>query len=246
MRRIAIINQKGGTGKTTTAVNLSAGLALKGEKVLLIDMDPQGNLGVWFNLTPTQSLYHLLIEGVPATSCIVSLKDRLDLLPSTQTAAQAEMLLSAQPARERVLKRRLADLQGYDYVLLDCAPSLNLLNQNAATFCEEAFVPVSMEYLSLVGVRQILENLSMVREVLDHPISLTLVIPTFYDTRNRKSHEILDSLKRHFQERVADPIRSNVRLSEAASYHQDIFSFDPKSYGAKDYMRLVERVGRMR
>lgn len=246
MRRIAIINQKGGTGKTATAVNLSAGLALKGQKVLLVDLDPQGNLGVWFGLTPTQSLYHLLVEGVPATSCIVSLKENLDLLPSTQTAAQAEMLMSSQPAREGVLKRRLSGLQGYDYVLLDCAPSLNLLNQNAATFCEEAFVPVSMEYLSLVGVRQILENLSRVREVQGHAIDLTLVIPTFYDVRNRKSHEILDSLKKHFQERVADPIRSNVRLSEAASYHQDIFAFDPKSYGAQDYSRLVERVISMR
>lgn len=246
MRRIAIINQKGGTGKTTTAVNLGAGLAMKGYKVLLIDMDPQGNLGVWFNMTNTKSLYHLLVEEAPANSCIVSLKDNLDLLPSTKTSAQAEMILSGQPAREGVLKRKLAGLKGYDYVLLDCAPSLNLLNQNAVTFSEEAFIPVSMEYLSLVGVRQILESLSMVREVLEHPISLTLVIPTFYDVRNRKSHEVLESLKKHFKEKVADPIRSNVRLSEAASYHQDIFSFDPKSYGAEDYMRLVERVTTMR
>ena len=246
MRRIAIINQKGGTGKTTTAVNLSAGLAMKGQRVLLIDLDPQGSLGVWFDVTHAPNLYHLLVEEALAASCTVGLRENLDLLPATRTAAQAELILSGRPARERILKRRLADLEGYDYVLLDCAPSLNLLNQNALTFSEEAFVPVSMEYLSLVGVRQILENLSLVREVLEHPIRLTLVIPTFYDARNRKSREVLESLKNRFKEEVADPIRSNVRLSEAAGYHQDIFAFDPKSHGAQDYSRLVERVISMR
>ncbi len=179
MRKIAIINQKGGTGKTTSALNLAAGLALRGAKVLLIDMDPQGNLGIWFGINPKKSLYHLLVDEQTWNDCLLQVRENLDLLPSTKTAAQAEIILTGQPSRERMLKRRLSNLKGYDYAILDCAPSLNLLNQNAMMFADEAFIPVSMDYLALVGVRQILENLKMVREILEHEIEVSLVIPTF-------------------------------------------------------------------
>lgn len=242
MRKIAILNQKGGTGKTTTTVNLGAGLVIKGRRVLLIDMDPQGNIGTWFNTSNSKNLYHLLIEETPPQSCIVEIRKNLCLLPSNKTAAQAELDLSSQPAREKVLKRKLKTLNLYDYILLDCAPSLNLLNQNAIIFADEVFIPVSMEYLSLVGIKQILENLEMTRELMNHEIRLSLIIPTFYDVRNRKSHEVLESLKKHFKQKVADPIRSNVKLSEAVSYHQTIFEFSPNSYGAQDYQKLVRRV----
>lgn len=243
MRKIAIINQKGGTGKTTSALNLAAGLALRGAKVLLIDMDPQGNLGIWFGVNPKKSLYHLLVdEQTSWNDCVMQVRENLSLLPSTKTAAQAEIILTGQPSRERVLKRRLSSLKGYDYVILDCAPSLNLLNQNAMMFAADAFLPVSMDYLALVGVRQILENLKMVREILEHEIEVSLVIPTFFDVRNRKSHEILESLHKHFADKVTAPIRANVRLAEAASFHKTIFEYAPTSYGARDYWKLVERV----
>ncbi len=243
MRKIAIINQKGGTAKTTTAVNLAAALADRDRKVLLIDMDPQGNVSTWFDVTPHKSLYHLLVEEMTTPQeCIAPVRARIDVLPSTKTAAQAELILTGLPGRERVLSRKLAQLSGYDFVLLDCPPSLNLLNQNAMVYADEAFIPVSMDYLALVGVRQMLENLKMVHEILEHQIDITLVIPTFYDGRNRKSREVLEKLELHFDGKVTGPIRANVRLAEAASHHQTIFEYDPNSHGARDYKNLVERV----
>ncbi len=243
MRKIAIINQKGGTGKSTSALNLAAGLARKGKKVLLIDMDPQGNIATWFDVTPPKTLYHLLIEdGTSAGECIINVRPNLDILPSTKTAAQAEIILTGQPGRERLLSRKLALLKGYDFVLLDCAPSLNLLNQNAVTYATEALIPVSMDYLALVGVKQILENLKLIREILDHKIDVSWVIPTFYDRRNRKSREILDTLQDHFDGKVARPIRINVRLAEAASHHQTIYEYDPSSHGARDYEELTQQL----
>ncbi len=243
MRKIAIINQKGGTAKTTTAVNLAAALADRDRKVLLVDMDPQGNVATWFDVVPQKSLYHLLVEETTTPQeCIAPVRERIDVLPSTKTAAQAELILTGLPGRERVLSRKLAKLSGYDFVLLDCPPSLNLLNQNAIVYADEAFIPVSMDYLALVGVRQMLENLKMVYEILEHRIDITLVIPTFYDGRNRKSREVLEKLGLHFDGKVTDPIRANVRLAEAASHHQTIFEYDPSSHGARDYKNLVERV----
>lgn len=243
MRKIAIINQKGGTAKTTTAVNVAAALADRDRKVLLVDMDPQGNISTWFDVTPHKSLYHLLVEETTTPhECIVPVRERLDILPSTKTAAQAELILTGLPGRERVLSRKLAKLSGYDFVLLDCPPSLNLLNQNAIVYADEAFIPVSMDYLALVGVRQMLENLKMVHDLLEHQIDITLVIPTFYDGRNRKSREVLEKLELHFDGKVTEPIRANVRLAEAASHHQTIFEYDLGSHGARDYKNLVERV----
>ncbi len=243
MRKIAIINQKGGTAKTTTAVNLAAALASYDRSVLVIDMDPQGNIATWFDIVPHKSLYHLLVEETTMPhECIIPVRERIDILPSTKTAAQAELILTGLPGRERVLSRKLAHLSGYDFVLLDCPPSLNLLNQNAMVYATEAFIPVSMDYLALVGVKQILENLKMVREILEHPIDVSLVIPTFYDGRNRKSREVLEKLELHFDGKVTDPIRANVRLAEAASHHQTIFEYDPSSYGARDYKNLALRV----
>lgn len=243
MRKIAIINQKGGTGKSTSALNVAAGLARKSKKVLLIDMDPQGNIATWFDVAPKKTIYHLLIEeGTTAHDCVTNVRPNLDILPSTKTAAQAEIILTGMPGRERVLGRKLAALKGYDFVLLDCAPSLNLLNQNAVTYATEAVIPVSMDYLALVGVKQILENLRMIREILDHKIEVALVVPTFYDRRNRKSREILDTLESHFDGKVTRPVRVNVRLAEAASHHQTIYEYAPSSHGARDYEDLTEQL----
>ena len=208
----------------------------------MVDMDPQGNLSIWFDVHPQKTLYHLLVEATSPKECIIPIKDGLYLLPSNQTAAQAEMILVGQPARERVLSRSLKMVAGYDYVLLDCAPALNLLNQNALIYAQEAIIPISMEYLSLIGVLQMLENIRMISDILDHQLEIELVIPTFFDKRNKKSYEVLYSLKKHFGEKVTNPVRTNVRLSEAPSYHQSIYEYAPNSHGAVDYRKIVRRI----
>ncbi len=242
MRKIAIINQKGGTGKTTTAANLGVGLARKGKKVILIDTDPQGSLGVWFNVPEGKTLYHVLTNGFGLEGCIYPIMDNLDLIPSNRSLVQAEILLAGRPQRESVLKESLSKIADYDYAILDCAPSLSLLSLNSLIYASEVFIPVSMEYLSMVGAKELLENLKMARELLSHEIKVTMVIPTFYDKRNRKSSEVVSNLDKYFPGLVSSPIRISVRLSESVSYHRDIFSYAPQSSGAEDYEKLVKRV----
>ncbi|MFP4135611.1 MAG: ParA family protein [Candidatus Acetothermia bacterium] len=242
MKKIAIINQKGGTGKTTTAVNLGKGLADRGIKTLLIDVDPQGNLATWFGKDFERTLYHLLVENETPESCIVQVEEDLYMIPSDESTAQAEKILTGKTSRETMLKRRLEGLDSYEIVVLDCPPSLSLLNQNALVYAESAFVPVSMDYLALVGVRNILKNIKRINELLEYEIEVELVIPTFFDIRTNESKEILEKLKDHFDGKVTEPIRTNVRLSESASYNQSIFDYAPNSHGAEDYEKLVERV----
>ena len=242
MRKIVFTNQKGGTGKTTSTVTVGAGLALKGKKVLLVDMDPQGNIGHWFGVAPPKTLYHLLIEGAKPDQCIQEIRENLHLISGNKTLAQAEIILSGKEGRENVLRRALEGVNGYDYILVDCAPSLSLLNLNSLAYCEEAVIPVSMDYFSLIGAREAMDNLKMVRTHLGHPIKLTLIVPTFFDKRNRKSFEILDTLEKKFPGAVSHPIRINVKMSEAVSYGENIFTFAPKSGVAQDYKMLAEKI----
>ncbi|MBS3765108.1 ParA family protein [Candidatus Bipolaricaulota bacterium] len=242
MKKIAIINQKGGTGKTTTAVNLGKGLADRDLKTLLIDVDPQGNLATWFGSEFEQTLYNLLVDDESPESCILEMEETLHLIPSDESTAQAEKILTGKTSRETILKRRLQVLNSYDFVILDCPPSLSLLNQNALVYAESAFIPVSMDYLALVGVKNILKNIRRINELLEHEVEVELVIPTLFDIRTNESKEILEKLKDHFDGKVTEPIRTNVRLSEAASYNQSIFEYAPDSHGAEDYEKLVERV----
>lgn len=241
MRKIVVINQKGGAGKTTTAATLASGLARKGRSVLLIDLDPQGSLAVWFALSFGKSLYHALTKEADAHDCLYPVADGLDLLPSNKTLAQAELTLATRPERERALEEILAPINGYDYVILDCAPSLTILNINGMLYADEAYVPVSMDYLSLVGAREMLDNVRWLREKLGATLAIGSIIPTFYDKRDRKSQDVIETLRKHFGDQVADPIRKNVKLAEAVGAHKDIFSFAPGSYGATDYEKLVTR-----
>lgn len=242
MRIVAIVNRKGGTGKTTIAVNLGHGLALAGFKVLIVDVDPQGNVGICFGMTSKRTLYHLLIDHVSLKECIVEARENLNLILSDETLSRAEQLIFVAPNRERVLKESMNGIEGYDFILVDCAPSLSLLNQNALIYAKEVFIPISMEYLSLVGVKQVIRNLEMTRQYLNHTVELSLVIPTFYDLRNRKSKEVLENLKAFFKDRVAEPIRVDVNLSQAPSAGKTIFEYAPRSRGTEDYQRLVRRV----
>jgi chromosome partitioning protein len=242
VKKIVVINQKGGTGKTTTAAMLAVGLARSGKKTLLIDLDPQGSLAVWFNLPFGINLYHALTGEAEITDCLYPLGNQLTLIPSNKTLAQAELFLATSEGRERILGEKLEQLGEYDYVIIDCAPSLNLLNVNALLYADEAYVPVSMDYLSMIGAKEVVDNLNWLHQKMDAAVKIGMVIPTFYDRRDRKSQEVMEILDKHFGAVVCLPIRKNVKLAEAVGAHTDIYTYAPRSHGAVDYQLLVERV----
>lgn len=242
IRRIAVLNQKGGTGKTTTSVNLAAGLAARGYRVLLIDLDAQGNVAVSLGLRSARTVYNILVEGLHPTDAIINVTKNLDALISDTSLAQAEAKLVNTRDRYKVLSERMKGVTNYDFVIMDCGPSLSILNQNALTYADNILIPVSCDYLSLVGVKQILRTLKKVNELLLQPVSILGVVPTFYNKQTRISIEAVKTLEAYFKDRVLPPIRSNTRLKEAPSHKQTIFEYAPKSKGSEDYMRLVERV----
>ena len=243
MRRIAVVNHKGGTGKTTTAVHLAAGLAEAGHPVLLIDLDPQGNVGQWFGLDEDDLAVADLARGrVPADESVVEVRENLDVLASDWELAEAEEALIRGQERERWLRNRLATLdETYDFAIVDCAPSMSILTTSALAYAEEVVIPISMEYLALIGVRQIVENILRMASSNGDEIRIAAVVPTFYQSNLRKSGEILGALERHFKGTLTDPIRINVRLSEAPSHQQTIWEYSPRSRGAQDYRKLVSR-----
>jgi len=246
-RRIAVFNHKGGTGKTTTAVNLAAGLAERGNRVLLVDADGQGNVGASLGIRGERTLYHVLVAGAPADEASVPVRNNLDVLTSNELLAAAELYLAERQNRHRIMRERLSDrVTGYDVVVLDCAPALSLMNQNALVYADSVVVPVSCDYLSLVGVRQVLRTLKNVRQLLKHEVKLLGVLPTFFDVRNKISREAIEALTDHFGERCLPPIRVNTKLREAPSAKQTIFEYAPDSHGALDYLALVERIVALR
>ncbi|MBA7489802.1 Sporulation initiation inhibitor protein Soj [subsurface metagenome] len=235
MRKIAILNFKGGTGKTTTAVNLSYALSLKNYEILIIDCDPQGAIGSWLGLNPENTLYNLLTDKARLEDCIYPARSKLDIIASNKYLARIEFKLTKEKEIEKAFSKRLKTLKGYDFIFLDCPPSFSILNFNALEYAEEIFLPVSMDYLALRGVKQVID-------LLPKNIKLTKIIPTFYDQRTRKSKEILEDLKKFFKDKVTKPIRVNVRLSECSSFHKTIFEYDPNSRGASDYKSLAEEI----
>ena len=243
---MAVLNQKGGTGKTTTSVSLAAGLAERGFRTLLIDLDAQGNVAVSLGVRPKRTLYHVLVDGVEPQDVVIEVRPNLDVLASDQTLAAAEIELVNAPHRAHVLRRCMKDVASaaspYDFVILDCAPSLSLMNQNALVFARSVLVPVSCDYLSLVGVKQILRTLEHVRNSLLVPVDIVGVLPTLYDRRNKISKESIEALEAHFGDRLLSPIRLDVRLKEAPSHKKCIFEYAPDSNGATDYSALVEFV----
>lgn len=246
-RRIAVFNHKGGTGKTTTAVNLAAGLAEAGNRVLLIDADGQGNVGASLGIRGEHTLYHVLVHGIAADRAAVPVRQNLDVLTSNEMLAAAELHLATRPNRDRILRERLGDrVNGYDVVVIDCAPALSLMNQNALVYADSVLVPVSCDYLALVGVKQVLRTLKNVRELLKHEVAMLGVLPTFYDARAKISRDSIDALREHFGDRCLPAVRASTKLREAPSLRKTIFEHAPDSHGAEDYRALVEHVRRVR
>lgn len=243
-RKIAVINYKGGTGKTTTLINLAHGLALSGKRVLIVDTDPQGSAGYHLGVTSSKTLYNLLIDNAPIESCIVNARENLDIITANEHLFPAEIKLSQMNDRERQLSKKLAPIENqYDYILLDCAPSINILNQNALLFCNEAFLPVPMEFLALVGIKQLLKNVRTINKVFKTDIKISKIVPTLIDNRKKNHSSIFESMDRVFKPIIsANTIRVCSSISGSCGKQQTIFEYAPKSRGAFDYNKLVQEV----
>lgn len=241
-RRLAVFNHKGGTGKTTTAVSVAAGLAEAGKRVLLVDVDAQGNVGVSLGVRGERTLYHVLVLGTDPRDAAIPVRDKLDVITSNESLAAAELYLAGRPHRDRVLRERMLGADAYDYVILDCSPSLSLLNQNALVYADNVLVPVSCDYLSLVGVKQVIKTLRDVYEHLKHPVQILGVIPTMYDARHKIGREVVETLQGKFGDLCFPPVRANIKLREAPASRQSIFEYAADSSGAEDYRAVVQRV----
>jgi chromosome partitioning protein len=242
-RVIAVFNHKGGTGKTTTAVSVAAGLASRGKRVLLVDTDAQGNVGVSLGAEAERSLYHVLVMGLRVSDATKQVRPNLDLLPSNETLAAAELYLAGRQNRDRVLRDRLASAaDAYDFVILDCSPSLSLMNQNALVFADSVLVPVGCDFLSLVGVRQVIKTVKNVNSLLHHPVQIWGVLPTFYDSRAKIAREAVATMKSHFGERCLPPIRAAIKVKEAPAQGQTIFEYAAGTNAADDYQVVVDRI----
>jgi chromosome partitioning protein len=244
-RIIGILNYKGGTGKTTTVVNLAAGLALRGERVLCVDLDAQGSLATYMGVRYSHSLADLLAGQAELKDCIVPVRERFDLIASDRSLLQAEgqlwRLNNDQKARS-LLAEKMGALDGYSFVILDYSPSISLIGQGALLYANEIIVPAAMNYLAMIGTRQVIETLKTVGRTPEHNVHLSMIVPTFYAAHLRKDREIMESLNQHFAGYVSDPIRVNVSLAEACSRRASIYEYAPRSAGAVDYAHLVEKV----
>ena len=245
---IAVANQKGGVGKTTTSMNLAAGLAFLGKKILLIDLDPQGNathgLGARNNITT--STYDLLLRDSTAEECIKSLKiPPMDLIPATIDLAGSDLeMLSYKDGREKLLKNKLDVIKdNYDFVIIDCPPSLGLLNTNALTAADSVIIPVQCEYYALEGLTQLLSTIRLVQKLFNPKLHIEGVLLTMFDIRVKLSLEVQQEVRKYFKERVYKvSIPRNVKLSEAPSHGKSIFQYDIKSSGSRAYVALAKEV----
>jgi chromosome partitioning protein len=242
-RVIAVSNAKGGIGKTTTVVNIGAGLALKGARVLLVDVDAQGNLALALGVHPRRTLYELLIDGAKAADCVSHARPNLDLIAGDEGLLSVQTIIAKRPDWSRALEHGLRPLiSEYDFVLIDSGGSLTTLTTNALNAASDVIVPTAIEHFSLKSIELLFTQIAQIK---GNRSCVRLIIPTLFDPRVRQSGELLEQLKERYGALVADPIRVNVRLSEAPTLGQTIYEYDPRSRGAVDYALLVERLSTM-
>jgi chromosome partitioning protein len=245
-RNLGILNYKGGTGKTTTVINLSAGLALRGSRVLCIDLDPQGTLAAQLGVKHNLTLADLFLGEATTQNCIYPARNNLDVLPSSRKLQAVDGALwkmdSATSAR-KVLAGKLDGIFGnYDFVILDFPPSANKVSENGLMIINEVLIPMPMSHLALVGTYQVTGTIKAINKIPDVQVRLTWIIPTRFDERLRKDRSVLASIEKQFPNQVAPPIRNNVRLAECPTYQETIYEFAPRSNGAHDYAQLVELI----
>jgi chromosome partitioning protein len=247
-RIIAIANQKGGVGKTTTAINLSACLAEAGQKVLTIDIDPQGNttsgLGIDKN-SVENTIYELILEEVDIKEAIIDTEfEGLSIIASNVNLAAAEIELIGINEKEYILKKAVDEIrEQYDFIIIDCPPSLNMLTINAMTTADTVLVPIQCEYYALEGLSQLIHSVNLIKERLNPELEMEGVVFTMYDSRTNLSAQVVDNVKHHLSENICKTIiPRNIRLAEAPSHGMPITMYDPKSVGADSYRQLAEEI----
>ena len=254
-RIFTVANQKGGVGKTTTAVNVAAALSMGGLRTLIIDLDPQGNASTAFGIPRDElpGMYEVINHDQPLREIVIRVNGYpfLECAPATQSLANSEVELVSMVAREMRLKKAISDLvdererngERIDYVIIDCPPSLGLLTINALVAAEELLIPIQCEYYSLEGLALLLHTLTLVREHLNPKIELTTIVLTMFDGRTRLANDVATSVRQHYPKELIDiPIPRAVRVSEAPSYGQTVMTYDPLSTGATAYMAIAREI----
>ena len=246
-KAIAIFNQKGGVGKTTTNINLAACLAIKGKKVLVLDIDPQGNTTSGLRISKRgleNTMYEVLITDSydPKNAVRHTVLEGLDIIPASVELAGAEVEMVQLEGREKRLKRALDTIRdGYDYIFIDCPPSLGLLTINSLTAVDSVLIPIQCEFYALEGVSQLMSTIELVRKSMNKNLEIQGVILSMFDGRTNLSIQVVEEVKRYFKQKVyTTVIPRNVRLAEAPSYGLPIMEYDPRSNGARAYMEFAE------
>ncbi|MDE5819476.1 MAG: AAA family ATPase [Lachnospiraceae bacterium] len=245
---ISIANQKGGVGKTTTSINLSAALALKAKKVLVIDTDPQGNTTSGFGINKNElenTIYELILGDCSIRDCIIeNVIENVDIIPSNVNLAASEIELIGVDKKEFILKNEVDYVKDkYDYIIIDCPPSLNMLTINAMTTSDSVLVPIQCEYYALEGLSQLIHTVNLVKERLNPELDLEGVLFTMFDARTNLSMQVVENVKANLKANVYETmIPRNIRLAEAPSYGMPINVYDPKSAGAEAYMSLADEI----